>query len=104
MGITEKKLQDTGELHNKVLHDFHFSPHIIWVIKWKRTGWAWYVESTGLRRNAYRILVGKPEGNIPLEGLGVHGSIILIWAFKKQCRRMWNELMWFRTGTSRGLS
>jgi hypothetical protein len=28
--------------------------------------WAGHVERTGEKRNAYRILVGKPEGNRPL--------------------------------------
>jgi hypothetical protein len=30
-------------------------------------------------RNAYKILVGKPEGKRPLEDLSVHGKIILEW-------------------------
>jgi len=29
-----------------------------------------------LMRNAYKILVGNPEGKRPLEDLGVHGWII----------------------------
>jgi hypothetical protein len=31
----------------------------------------------GGRRGAYRVLVGKPEGQNKLEDLGVEGSIIL---------------------------
>jgi hypothetical protein len=31
----------------------------------------------GDRRNAYRVLIGKPEGRDFLEGLDVDGSIIL---------------------------
>jgi hypothetical protein len=31
------------------------------------------------KRNAYRILVGKPEGKRPLEQLDVSGRIILKW-------------------------
>jgi hypothetical protein len=30
-------------------------------------------------RNIYRILVDKPEGKRPLEGLDVDGRIILEW-------------------------
>jgi hypothetical protein len=37
----------------------------------------------GDRRDAYRDLVGKPEGKIPLEDLGVDGKIILKLIFKK---------------------
>jgi hypothetical protein len=31
------------------------------------------------RRNAYRVLVGKPEGKNSLEDLGVDGTVILKW-------------------------
>jgi hypothetical protein len=35
------------------------------------------------KRNAYRILVGKPEGGTPLEDQDVGGWIILKLIFKK---------------------
>ena len=31
------------------------------------------------RKDAYRIVVGKPEGKSPMEGLGVDRKIILKW-------------------------
>jgi hypothetical protein len=34
-------------------------------------------------RNAYKILVGKPEGKRPLEHRGVDGRIILEWIRNK---------------------
>jgi hypothetical protein len=34
-------------------------------------------------RNAYRNLVGKPEGKRPLRDLGVDGGIILKWILSK---------------------
>jgi hypothetical protein len=37
----------------------------------------------GERRGTYRVLVGKPEKKKPLGRLGLHGSIILKWSFKK---------------------
>ena len=37
----------------------------------------------GDRRNAYRILVGKPGERDHLEYLGVDGRIILKWIFKQ---------------------
>jgi hypothetical protein len=35
-------------------------------MKSRRMRWAGHVVRTGEKRNAYRILVGKPEGRIPL--------------------------------------
>jgi hypothetical protein len=37
----------------------------------------------GERRDAYRVLVGKTEGNSHLEDRGVDGRIILKWIFNK---------------------
>jgi hypothetical protein len=36
------------------------------MMKSRRMRWAGNVARMGATRNAYRILVGKPEGNIPL--------------------------------------
>jgi hypothetical protein len=36
------------------------------MIKSRRIRWAGYVARTGEKRNAYSILVGKPEGKRPL--------------------------------------
>jgi len=36
------------------------------MIKSRRMRWAWHVASRGEQREAYRILVGKPEGKRPL--------------------------------------
>jgi hypothetical protein len=41
------------------------SPSIIRVIKSRRMRWAGHVARIGEKRNAYRILVGKPEGERP---------------------------------------
>jgi hypothetical protein len=42
------------------------SPSIIRMIKSRRMRWAGHVTRMGERRNAYRILVGKPEDKRPL--------------------------------------
>jgi hypothetical protein len=42
------------------------SPSIIRIIKSRRMRWAGHVARMGDKRNAYRILVGKPEGKRPL--------------------------------------
>jgi hypothetical protein len=40
---------------------------IIKMIKSRRMRWAGHVARMGPKRNAYRILVGNPEGKRPLE-------------------------------------
>jgi hypothetical protein len=54
------------KLHNEELHKFYYSPSIITMIKSMRMRWAGLVARMGEKRNAYRILVGNPEGKIPL--------------------------------------
>jgi hypothetical protein len=60
----------TGEwrkLHGGELHNLYSSPDIIRQIKSRRMRWAGHVARMGEGRNVYRVLVGKPEGKIPLE-------------------------------------
>jgi hypothetical protein len=54
------------KLHNKELHDLYSSPSIIRIIKSLRMRWAGHVARMGEKRNAYRLLVGMPEGKRPL--------------------------------------
>jgi hypothetical protein len=49
------------------------------MIKSRMMRWAGYVARMGEKRNAYRILVGKPEGKRQLEDLDIDGRIILKW-------------------------
>ena len=42
------------------------SPNIVRVIKSRRMRWAWHVARMCKERAVYRVLVGKPEGKIPL--------------------------------------
>jgi hypothetical protein len=44
----------------------YLSPSIIRIIKARRMRWAGHVAQMGEKRNAYRLLVGKPEGTKPL--------------------------------------
>jgi hypothetical protein len=53
-------------LHNEELHNLYSSPSIIRMIKSTRMRCAGTVARMGEKRNAYRILVGKPEGKGPL--------------------------------------
>jgi hypothetical protein len=43
-------------------------PNIIRIIKSRRMSWARHVAYMGEKRNAYRILVGKPEGKQDVGG------------------------------------
>jgi hypothetical protein len=54
------------ELHNEALHNLYSSPSIIRVIKSRRMRWAGHVARMGEKRNAYKVLMGKPEGKRPL--------------------------------------
>jgi hypothetical protein len=54
------------KLHNEGLHNFYSSPSIITTIKSRKMRWTGHVLRNGGRRNAYKILVGKPEGMRPL--------------------------------------
>jgi len=53
-------------LHNEELHNLYTSPDIIRVIKSRGMRWAGHVVRIGEVRNAYKVLVGKLEGKIPL--------------------------------------
>jgi hypothetical protein len=55
------------KLHNEELQNLYSSPSIIRMIKSKRIRWAGHVARMRAKRNVYRTLVGKPEGNRPLE-------------------------------------
>jgi hypothetical protein len=47
------------KLHNE-------EPKIVTMIKSRKMRWTGHVARMGEKRNAHRILVGKPEGKIPL--------------------------------------
>jgi hypothetical protein len=55
------------------------SPSVTRVIKARRMRWVGHVARMGQKRNAHRLLVGKPEGRWPLGRQDVGGWIILGW-------------------------
>jgi hypothetical protein len=66
-----KRDEVTGEwrkLYNKELRDLYSSPStsIIRIIKSRRMIWAGHLARMVEKRNAYRLLVGKPERKRPL--------------------------------------
>jgi hypothetical protein len=67
--VGPKRDELTGEwrnLHNEELHDLYSSPSIIKIMKAMRMRWEGNVARKGTKRNAYRLLQGKPEGRRPL--------------------------------------
>jgi hypothetical protein len=60
-----KRDEATGgwrKLHNEKFNNFYSSPSVIKVIKLKRIRWTGHVARIGEKKNAYRILLGTPEG------------------------------------------
>jgi hypothetical protein len=65
--------EEWRKLHNEELRDLYSSPSIIRIIKSRRIRWAGHIARMGKRRgrrrrkrNAYRLLLRKPEGRKPL--------------------------------------
>jgi hypothetical protein len=69
-GIFGPKREDViggwRRLHNEELHNLYTSLNFIWMRKSRRMLWVEHVAHMGEVRNAYSILVGKPEGKRPL--------------------------------------
>jgi hypothetical protein len=56
----------------------------------------------GEKRNAYRILVGKPERKRPLGTPRLRLVAILKWILERQDGMVWTGLIWPGIGTSGG--
>jgi len=54
------------KLHNEQLNDLNYSPNSVRVTKSRRMRWAGHVARMGERKGVNRVLVGKPDGKIPL--------------------------------------
>jgi hypothetical protein len=93
------------KLHNEELHDFYPSPNIIRIIKSRRMRWEVHVARMGVKKNAYRLLVGKGRGkrqlgrprrrwvdNIRLD-LGEVGWGDVDWIGLAQVRNRWRALV-----------
>jgi hypothetical protein len=87
------------KLHNEELRQLYSSPSIIRIIKSRRMRLAGHVARMVEKRNAYRLLAGKPEGKRPLgrqrrrwvDNIGMNlGEVGWV---------MWTGLVWLRIGT-----
>ena len=76
-GAKRKKVaRDLRKLHDVELHDLYSSSHII-IMNKSRMRWARYMARVERKRNAYRVLSGKPEVKYHLVELGLDGRIIV---------------------------
>ena len=57
---------ESRKLHSAELHALYSSPNIIRNLKSRRLRWEEHLARVEQSRNAYRVLVGKPEGTRPL--------------------------------------
>jgi hypothetical protein len=64
-----KRDEVTGErrkLQNEELNDLYSLPNILRAVKSRRMRWAGHVARMGEDRGVHRVLVGRPEGKMPL--------------------------------------
>jgi hypothetical protein len=80
----------------------HEELHNLYLIKSRRMRWAGHVARMGEKRNAYRILVGKPEGTRPL-GRPRRRWVDNIKMNLRQDGMEWIGSIWLRIETSEGL-
>jgi hypothetical protein len=90
------------KLQNEELHNLYSSPCIIRMVKPRCMIWAEYVAQMGAKRNACRILVGKPEGKTPL-GRSRHRRVDNMKMDLRYDGVVWTGLIWSRMGTNGGL-
>jgi hypothetical protein len=57
----DEVMEEWRKLYNEELCDLYTSPSIIRIIKSRRMRWVGHVARMGAKRNAYRLMVGKPE-------------------------------------------
>jgi hypothetical protein len=98
----------TGEwrkLHSGQLYNLYSSPDIIRQIKPRRMRWAGHVARMREGRNMYRVLVGKPEGNRPLERPRRRWEDGIKMDFREigWGGGVWSEFTWLRIGIVGGL-
>jgi hypothetical protein len=79
------------------------SPDIIRQIKSRRMRWAGHVARRGEGSNVYSVVVGKPEGKIPLERPRRRWENGIKMDLRETDWDVWSGFTWLRIGTSGGL-
>jgi hypothetical protein len=91
------------KLHNEELHNLYPSPRIIRMIRSRRMKWAGHIARMKEKRNAYRVLVGKPEGRRQQGRLRRRWEDNNKWLLERWDGVAWTGSIWFRIGISGGL-
>jgi len=74
-----KRDEVSGEwrkLHNEEFNTLYSFPNIIGEIKSRRIKWAWHLARMGVRRGAYRVLVGNLRERDHLKDTSIDSRII----------------------------
>jgi hypothetical protein len=88
-------------LHNEKLRKLNAPSSVIRVIK---EDWmVGHVPRIGEMRNAYKILIGKPEGKRPFGKPRRRWEDNIMVDLKERGCKMWTGFIWPRIGTSGGL-
>jgi hypothetical protein len=90
-------------LHNEELHNLYASLNIKRVMKLRRMMWAGHVVCMGAMRNAYNILVDKPDGKRPFGRYRCRWEGNIRIHLRKYGGRVWTGCIWLWIGTSGGL-
>jgi hypothetical protein len=89
--------------HVEEFHNLYASPNIIRVIRSRTMRWTVHVARLEVMRNAYSILVGKPEGKRPLGRPRHRWEDKIRMELGKKCGRLWTGFITLTIGTSGGL-
>jgi hypothetical protein len=91
---------DWIRLHNEELLNLDFSPNIIRRRTSVKKRWTLHVARMRANRNAYRILVGNPEGKRPLGRPSRRWVNSIKWILDREDVVVWTGSIWLRIGTS----
>jgi hypothetical protein len=85
-------------LHEQQLYGLCSSSNIIWGIKYRRMRWAGRVTHGRQERCIKGFCLGDLRESDHFEDIGIDGSVILQWNFKKWNVASWTGLLWLRIG------